>query len=117
MGRLAHYSLPSSITSGMVSGMTIKQVEKIRENRLRRMAGRRDLQVQKSRRRDERANDFGLYRIVDAFSNVVVAGAHPFDYSLSLDEIEEWLNEPAPHSKRRPSVAIVAKTPQKKKAK
>jgi hypothetical protein len=35
--------------------------EKIRENRLRRMAERQGLALQKSRRRDPRAMDYGRY--------------------------------------------------------
>lgn len=67
--------------------------EKIRENRLRRIAERQGLAVQKSRRRDPRALDYGKYRIIDPEINGVVAGASPWNYSMDLDEVEEWLND------------------------
>lgn len=63
---------------------------KIRENRLRRMANRQRLQIHKSPRRDTYAVDYGLYMISD-FDNCAVAGSSPFDYSLTLDEVELYL--------------------------
>jgi hypothetical protein len=39
--------------------------EKVRENRLRRMAERQGLELRKSRRRDPRAKDYGRWYIVD----------------------------------------------------
>ena len=65
--------------------------EKIRENRLRRAAKRQGRELQKSRARDPRALGFGRWRLVDAATNAVVAGGHPWDYSLTLDEVEAWL--------------------------
>jgi hypothetical protein len=59
----------------------------IRENRLRRMAARRGLRLQKSCRRDPRALDYGLYWLVKAgsiegrLSGVRVDG-------LTIDDIE-----------------------------
>jgi hypothetical protein len=55
------------------------------------MAKRRGLAVRKCRRRDPRAIDFGGYHILDPHCNVVVAGAHPVDFSFTLDDVEEWL--------------------------
>ncbi len=40
--------------------------EKVRENRLRRMAERRGLVLTRSRRRDPLALDYGLYRLLRA---------------------------------------------------
>ena len=57
--------------------------DKIRENRLRRMAERQGLQLQKSRRRDPRAVGYGTWQIVDPQGNRVASG--------SLDEVEAWL--------------------------
>jgi len=65
--------------------------EKVRENRLRRMADRQGLQVQKSRRRDPRAVDFDRYRLVSVRTGKVVAGGHPWDHSMTLDEVESYL--------------------------
>jgi hypothetical protein len=47
--------------------------EKVRENRLRRMAERQGLRLVKSRRRDPRAIDYGTYMLVNAEINGVVA--------------------------------------------
>ena len=66
--------------------------DKVRENRLRRMAERQGLVLQKSRRRDPNALDFGGYWLIDAQMNVLVAGD---EWGWDLDDIEEWLNQPA----------------------
>ncbi len=60
--------------------------EKVRENRLRRMAQRQDLIIRKSRRRDPRAHDYGIYHLFDPYHNAIV-----LEGASSLDEIEEWL--------------------------
>lgn len=69
----------------------MEESEKVRENRLRRAADRQGRQLQKSRARDPRALGFGLWRIVDSRRNRVVAGGQPWDYSLTLDDVEAWL--------------------------
>jgi hypothetical protein len=72
----------------------MKQGEKIRENRLRRMASRRGLTLRRSRRRDVRASDFGGYLLLDQRTSADAAGS-PLDRPwLSLDEVETKLNEP-----------------------
>lgn len=48
--------------------------EKTRENRLRRMARRQGLDLQKSRRRDPRALDYGGYQLIARGSNSLVLG-------------------------------------------
>lgn len=66
--------------------------DKIRENRLRRMAERQGLQLQKSRRRDPRALDYARYQLVDVYTNALVAGSSPWGgYGLDLDDVEEFL--------------------------
>jgi len=80
-------------TESLAGCNTMSDEEKIRENRLRRMAERQGLKLEKSRRRDPRAWDFGTYQLVDPYTNTIVA--HNFatgrGYGLSLDEIEEYL--------------------------
>lgn len=68
--------------------------DKVRMNRLRRMAERQGLSLAKSRRRDPNAVDFGGFMLLDASTNSVVAGGDPIPYSLSLDEAEAWLASP-----------------------
>lgn len=66
--------------------------EKVRENRLRRMAARQGLVLHKSRRRDPRAVEYGTYMLVDLYTDVVVASGNAGrGYGLTLDEVEEWL--------------------------
>jgi hypothetical protein len=60
--------------------------EKVRENRLRRMADRQGLRLVKSRRRDPRALDYGTYMLVDANHNIVASGEH-----MDLDDVERVL--------------------------
>ena len=64
--------MTSRTVSSTLSGMASSTLEKVRENRLRRMASRQGLQLLKSRRRDPRALDYGTYWLVDA-SGVEVA--------------------------------------------
>lgn len=47
---------------------------KVRENRARRVLVRMSHRLEKSPRRDERAIDFGLYRIVAAAGPAVLGG-------------------------------------------
>lgn len=76
--------------------------EKVRENRLRRMAERQGLRLEKSRRRDPRATDFGTYHLVTAADNTLAAWGLSSGYGLSLDDVERALTEgleAAPHGR------------------
>ena len=68
--------------------------DKVRENKLRRMAERQGLRLEKSRRRDPRAYDYGTYQLVDANTNWLVASNHNTGYGLDLDEVEAVLLKP-----------------------
>lgn len=67
--------------------------EKVRENRLRRMAKRRRLVLVKSRRRDPQAWDYGTYGLIDPARGAWVAQdvAIGEGYGLDLHAIEAWL--------------------------
>lgn len=71
--------------------------EKIRENRLRRMAKRQGLRLDKSRRRDPHAIGYGTYELTDPYTNTVkfydssISGG----FGLTLDEIEDILKDGA----------------------
>jgi hypothetical protein len=75
--------------------------EKVRENRLRRMAERQGHQLVKSRRRDPRAYDYGRYWITDPATKVIVAGHDRF--GMSLDEAEVWLTGEESWTCQRPA--------------
>ena len=63
---------------------------KVRENRLRRMAERQGLILEKSHRRDPRAKDFGLFRILADhrdYDDLVKT----VSFSMSIDAVEEFL--------------------------
>lgn len=64
--------------------------EKVREDRLRRMAERQGLRLVKSRRRDPRAIGYGRFMIVNQ-DNVAVAGEIDSARALDLDAIEQYL--------------------------
>ncbi len=64
--------------------MTSSTPEKVRENRLRRMAERQGLKLHKSRRRDPRAIDYGTYHLTAG------AGSSPRAHG-DLDAIERFL--------------------------
>ncbi len=75
-------------TSGIASSIEGSRSvpDKIRENRLRRMAERQGLALRKSRRRDPRAVDFGTYMLVEPERAVIVAGER-----MSADDVERYL--------------------------
>lgn len=66
--------------------LSMDQAEKVRENRLRRMAGRQGLRLTKTRRLDPLAIDYGTYHLVAAKGQPL----GPF----TLDEVEERLTSP-----------------------
>jgi len=61
--------------------------EKVRENRLRRAAGRQGLRLVKSRRRDPRAYDYGRYWISGEHRALLTS-----EYGMTLDEVDEYLS-------------------------
>ena len=64
--------------------------EKVRENRLRRVAERRGYRLLKSRRRDPEALDYGGYMLLDAASNTVILGASPRAIFATLEDVEKY---------------------------
>ena len=69
-------------------------MNKVRENRLRRVARRRGLALSRSRRRDTSAFDYGMYALIDKATGVTVhptTGCGSF-MRWTLREIEEWLS-------------------------
>lgn len=65
--------------------------EKTRENRVRRVALRRGLRLEKSRRRDAGATGFGGYRLVDTIRDEIVLGADRHEFGATLDDVEAAL--------------------------
>ena len=66
--------------------------DKVRENRLRRMAERQGLEIQKSRRRDPRAIGYDRWLILDPRTNTVVAGTEGTPrHGMTLDAVEAYL--------------------------
>ncbi len=68
---------------------------KVRENRLRRMAHRQGYQLAKSRSRDPRAVDFGLYALIDPETGGAVnqALANRWTHSWTIEEVERYLTK------------------------
>lgn len=68
--------------------------DKVRENRVRRAAARQGLVLQKSRRRDLQAMDYGMFWLVDGPGRRPIL-VYPRGYQersgASLEEIEEYL--------------------------
>lgn len=65
-------------------------VHKARENRIRRHARRLGLALQKSRARYIHIDNFGGYMLIDPDRKAIVSGSK---YELSLDEVEDFLND------------------------
>lgn len=84
------------------------QEEKVKENWLRRIAERRGYCLEKSRRRDPKAPDFGRFRLIDVRENRAVLGDAPLQFSATLDDIEGWLGE-RPEPEHSPVIAEVTR--------
>jgi hypothetical protein len=67
--------------------MAMSSDEKVRENRLRRMADRQGLKLTRSRRRDPRAIDYGLYWLTDIRTNTLISS----EAGLDIDAVERLL--------------------------
>ncbi len=65
--------------------------DKVRENLVRRMAHRQGLRLEKSRRRDPLALDYGTYALVNAKTGVLMASGRDSDYGLTIDQVEQLL--------------------------
>lgn len=65
---------------------------KTRENRVRRVAQRRGLRLDKSRRRDVDATGFGGYMLVDTIRDRVIVGNARHEFDATLDDIEAALD-------------------------
>lgn len=71
--------------------------EKVRENRLRRMAKRQGLELSRSRRRDPRALDYGAWFVTRRTApgwrgNALLTSEH----GMNLDEVEAFLTSDVP---------------------
>lgn len=70
--------------------------DKVREDRLRRIAARQGYRLVKNPRRDMRAIDYGSYMLVDPYTNAMVAdfgwdhAGFP-DGKTHLDDVETFL--------------------------
>jgi hypothetical protein len=73
--------MPFGIDLGMLAGM--ENEEKIRVNRLRRMAVRQGYTLRKTRRMDPRATDYGTYTLTPEKGK-------PTEFA-SIDELEKFL--------------------------
>lgn len=69
----------------------METLQKVRENRLRRMAERRGLILTKSRRRDTLASDYGTWTLRTAQGEVITTESG----DDALDRIEQALLDPA----------------------
>lgn len=69
------------------------QALKVRENKARRAAIRQGLELQKSKRKDPMALDYGKYMLVNE-SGEPVFGQEPRPFSATLDQIEDRLKAP-----------------------
>ena len=64
---------------------------KVRENRARRMAERQGKILEKSRRRDRRAKDYGLYRILEEGVRDLDYHLATMQFTMTLSEVEAFL--------------------------
>lgn len=67
--------------------------DKREEDRVRRALARRGFLLRRNRCRTPGVHGYGGYMVVNAEHNAIVAGAHPWPYSLTLEEAAEWLED------------------------
>lgn len=72
-------------------------IDKVRENRLRRIADRRGLRLERSRARDPQALTFGGYQLINLQTGSCECGwgNAARGFAASLDDIEEFLSPAA----------------------
>lgn len=90
------FGVALSIIVSILDGMDGDQ--KVRENRLRRVARRRGFALQRYRAIDHGHVLYGTYQLVDGDGTVVAAKEHKAfgkSYGLTLDEAEKYLTEGA----------------------
>ena len=81
------------MTAHRGSRARVDREDKVRENRLRRIADRRGYRLTKSRLRDKAAPGYGGYMLIAAFGNLVMLGADPYAFSATLEDVEDYLNQ------------------------
>lgn len=76
--RSARLLCSTSSISNSIACRIMTEDDKVRENRIRRIAERRGFRLEKSRRRHPRAVGFGGFMLCEAYRNVCVLGTHQF---------------------------------------
>ena len=71
-------------------------IEITREAQLRTRLRRLGCELRRSPVQDQAHPAYGGYMIVDATQHIVVAGYDPFDFSLDLDGVTDWLKATTP---------------------
>ena len=69
--------------------------EKTLENQYRNKLKQRGLAMHKCRSRTWEHPSFGKYHIYDPYRNAIVAGASPWDFSMTLEDVGAWLRDTA----------------------
>ena len=67
-------------------------VDKVKENRLRRILARRGYRLEKNRIRDRYADGYGLYEIWGEGNVAVSCSTRPGD-RFTLNEVEAWIEQ------------------------
>lgn len=79
------------IAPGTRDILSRRDIESVYENRLRRIADRQRYRLEESRRRDERAITFGLYRLVDLLTGDIIGAGlldqPPGGFGLELSDV------------------------------
>lgn len=65
------------------------------ERRVRRVAQRRGLSLLVARKRNAKIDAHGGYMLRDDETEKIVFGDRSYEYSATLEEVEEWLDQPA----------------------
>ena len=72
-----------------------EETDRAREHRLRRMAARQGLRLERSQRRDPNDLGDGTYQLIHAYTRAVIYAGQTGD-GLDLDGVEEYLTRRDP---------------------
>lgn len=93
--RHKHASKLSQLDAASAETAGMDQDELVVLNRVRRVAERQGFRLESSRRKDPLAAEYRRYRLADAFTGEVVVGqGDRWAFTMSIEEIEEWLRTP-----------------------
>jgi hypothetical protein len=77
------------------------QTEKVKENRIRRKLDRMGYRLVKSRAKDPDSYSFGGYMVLSLWTDEILAGSEPYEYSMSISDVEKFIKTMGPNKPKK----------------